>query len=383
MYTPLEYDETFSAATAQGRRSEYLGVLGRVGRGVDAERVGADLARIGSLLQERFPDTNGRLTFTAASLRDVIVGDVRTPLLVLLAAVGFVLLVSCANVANLLLARASTRQAELAVRAGLGAGRGRLVRQLLTESAILGLLGGAVGLLLAYWGTRALVAAQPADIPRLDEVGIDRTVVLFTTGIALVTGLAFGVAPALQATGARLMNALRSGGRGAGDGGGQRIRSGLVVAEMALAVVLLTGAGLLIRSFVELTRVDTGFQPERAAAFRVTFQGAAYEKGDQVRNRVDELLERVGALPGVTAVAATTSLPLTGLGTIWNFAVEGAPPPPPNVNQEIAVTRVTPGYFRTIGAPLVRGRDIHGRRPLRRGARRADQRSRCAALVPR
>ncbi len=358
VYTPLEYDETFSAATAQGRRSEYLGVLGRVGRGVDAERVGADLARIGSLLQERFPDTNGRLTFTAASLRDVIVGDVRTPLLVLLAAVGFVLLVSCANVANLLLARASTRQAELAVRAGLGAGRGRLVRQLLTESAILGLLGGAVGLLLAYWGTRALVAAQPADIPRLDEVGIDRTVVLFTTGIALVTGLAFGVAPALQATGARLMNALRSGGRGAGDGGGQRIRSGLVVAEMALAVVLLTGAGLLIRSFVELTRVDTGFQPERAAAFRVTFQGAAYEKGDLVRNRVDELLERVGALPGVTAVAATTSLPLTGLGTIWNFAVEGAPPPPPNVNQEIAVTRVTPGYFRTIGAPLVRGRDI-------------------------
>jgi predicted permease len=358
LYAPLEYDETFSAATAQGRRSEYLGVLGRVRPGVDAERLGADLERIGALLRERFPDTNGRLTFTMQSLRAAIVGDVRSPLLVLLGAVGFVLLVACANVANLLLARASTRDAELAVRAGLGAGRARLVRQLLTESAVLGLAGGAAGLLLAYWGTRALVAAQPADIPRLDEVGVDGAVVLFAFGVALLTGLVFGVVPALQATGTRLMNALRSGGRGAGRGGGQRMRSGLVIAEMALAVVLLTGAGLLIRSFVELTRVDTGFRPERAATFRVTFQGAAYESGDLVRSRVDELLERIGALPGVTAVAATTTLPLTGLGTIWNFAVEGAPPPPPNVNAEIAVTRVTPGYFRTIGAPLVRGRDI-------------------------
>src|SRR5690606_29824555 len=151
----------------------------------------------------------------------------------------------------------------------------------------------------AYWGTRALVAAQPADIPRLDEVGVDGAVVLFAFGVALLTGLVFGVVPALQATGTRLMNALRSGGRGAGRGGGQRMRSGLVIAEMALAVVLLTGAGLLIRSFVELTRVDTGFRPERAATFRVTFQGAAYESGDLVRSRVDELLERIGALPGV------------------------------------------------------------------------------------
>src|SRR5690606_30045975 len=143
----------------------------------------------------------------------------------------------------------------------------------LTESAVLGLAGGAAGLLLAYWGTRALVAAQPADIPRLDEVGVDGAVVLFAFGVALLTGLVFGVVPALQATGTRLMNALRSGGRGAGRGGGQRMRPGLVIAEMALAVVLLTGAGLLIRSFVELTRVDTGFRPERAATFRVTFQG--------------------------------------------------------------------------------------------------------------
>src|SRR5690606_4812311 len=162
-------------------------------------------------------------------------------------------------------------------------------------------------------------AAQPADIPRLDEVGVGGTVVLFTFGIALLTGLAFGAVPAFQATGARLMGALRTGGRGAGPGGGgQRVRSGLVVAEMALAVVLLTGAGLLTRSFVELTRVDTGFQPERTASFRVTFQGEAYEGGDRVRNRVDELLERIGGLPGVTSAGVTTSLPLTGIGSIWN-----------------------------------------------------------------
>src|SRR5690606_16744752 len=186
LYAPLEYDETFSAATAQGRRSEYLGVLGRVRPGVDAERLGADLERIGALLRERVPDTNGRLTFTMQSLRAAIVGDVRSPLLVLLRAVGFVLLVACANVADLLLPRRSPRDAELAVRAGLGAGRARLVRQLLTESAVLGLAGGAAGLLLAYWGTRALVAAQPADIPRLDEVGVDGAVVLFAFGVALL-----------------------------------------------------------------------------------------------------------------------------------------------------------------------------------------------------
>ncbi|HEX7089993.1 MAG TPA: ABC transporter permease [Longimicrobiales bacterium] len=357
MYAPLEYGETFSATTSVGRRREYLGVLGRVRPGVSAELLGADLKRIGAELQVRFPDTNGKLTFTAASLRETIIGDVRTPLLVLLGAVGVVLLVACANVANLLLARASAREDELAVRAGLGAGRGRLVRQLLTESAVLGLAGGAAGLLLAYWGTRALVAAQPADIPRLDEVGVDATVVLFTLGLALLTGLAFGLVPAFQATGARLMAALREGGRGTSRSGG-RVRSGLVVAEMALAVMLLTGAGLLIRSFIELTRVETGFEPERAASFRITLQGDAYATGEQIRGRVDALLERIGALPGVSAVAASTTLPLTGIGSIFNFAVEGAPPPPPNVNAEIAIASVTPGYFRTIGAPLVRGRDF-------------------------
>lgn len=355
MYAPLEYDETFDATTATGRRGEYLRVIGRARPGVGPEQIEADMRRVGTRLQSAFPESNERLTFNGTSLREIIVGDVRTPLLVLLGAVGFVLLVACANVANLLLARSSARQGELAVRAALGAGRGRLLRQLLTEAAVLSLVGGAVGLLIAYWGTRALVGAQPADIPRLDEIGVDGAVVLFTLGVALLTGLAFGAIPALRTTGGRLTSALREGGRGAG-GAGHRLRAGLLVAEMALAVVLLTGAGLLVRSFIELTSVHPGFEPERGIALRITMQGDAYGEGQQIRNRVREVLERVRSLPGVTATAATTLLPLSGRGSLLNFSVEGAPPPPPDVNAEIGVASITPEYFRAIGTELRRGR---------------------------
>jgi putative ABC transport system permease protein len=357
IYDPLGYDETFSALTDTGRRGEYLSVIGRAAPGASTPQLNADLHRIGTQLQQTFPETNGALTFSSQPLRNVIIGDVRAPLLMLLGAVGFVLLVACANVANLLLARASARRGELAVRAALGAGRGRLLRQLMTESVVLGLAGGLLGLAIAWWGTRALVGAQPADIPRLEEVGVNGTVVLFTLGIALLTSIAFGIAPALQATGLRLTSALREGGRGAG-GSGQRMRSGLVIVEMALAVVLLTGAGLLIRSFLELTRVDPGFQVERAMSFRVNLQGDEYADGQQIRDRITELHERIGALPGVAAVGAATTLPLSGLGSLWGFSVPDGPPPPPNVNQEMAVVSVTPDYFRAIGAPLLRGRAL-------------------------
>ncbi|HUF28304.1 MAG TPA: ABC transporter permease [Gemmatimonadaceae bacterium] len=360
MYAPLEYGPTFSATTGTGRRSEFLGVLGRARPGLPDDGIDADLGRIGTLLQSEFPQTNGRLTFSASGLGEMVIGDVRTPLLVLFGAVGFVLLVACANVANLLLARISARQDELAVRTALGAGRGRLVRQLMTESVVLGVAGGAIGLLIAYWGTRALIAAQPADIPRLDQVGVNGTVVLFTLVVSLVTGLLFGVVPALQATGARLMTALREGGRGALGGAGHRARAGLVVAEMTLAVVLLTGAGLLIRSFIELTRVDPGFQPERSIAFRVTMQGDEYGEAQQIRDRVAEVLERLGSLPGVTAGAGTSLLPMSGRGSLWDFQV-GDAPPPPNVNAEIGIASVTPDYFRAVGTRLVRGRMLSER----------------------
>ncbi|HEX6215857.1 MAG TPA: FtsX-like permease family protein, partial [Vicinamibacterales bacterium] len=232
-----------------------------------------------------------------------------------------------------------------------------LVRQLITEAVVLGIAGGAMGLALAYWGTEALIAARPADLPRLDQIGLDGTVVLFTLGAALLTGLIFGMVPAVQATNDHLLRGLQESGRSAGGGRrAHRMRSGLVVAEMALAVILLTGSGLLIRSFVELTRVNPGFQPEGAMAVRVSFRGTLYQTGDPVRKRIGEIEERLRALPGVTAVAAGSVLPLGGLGALNDFAVEGAPPPPPDVNQEIAVASATPDYFKAIGAPLRRGR---------------------------
>ena len=221
---------------------------------------------------------------------------------------------------------------------------------------MLGISGAALGLVLAYWGTEALIAARPADIPRVDQIGLDSTVVLFTLGLAVFTSLAFGMVPALQVTSAHLTRALQEGGRGGVGRTTHRVRAALVVGEMALAVVLLTGSGLLIRSFLELTRVDPGFEAHGAMAVRLTFQGENYQKGDQIRNSVADLEERMRALPAVLAVASTTVLPLSGQGALLGFAVEGAPPPPPNVNQEIAVASVTPDYFRAIGAPLRRGR---------------------------
>ena len=357
LYTPLEFNDTFDAGTMRGRRSEFLAAIGRARPGVTAQAIESDLRSISARLQSAFPESNGGLNFTSTPLREMIVGDVERPLLVLLGAVGFVLLVACANVANLLLARGSARHGELAVRAALGAGRGRLVRQLITEAIVLGVFGGVLGLMVAYWGTEALIAAKPADLPRLDEIGLDRTVVLFTLGAAILTGLVFGMVPALQATNAHLLRGLQESGRAGGGGRrAQRMRSALVVAEMALAVILLTGSGLLIRSFIELTRVNPGFQPEGAMAIRVTFQGELYKGGEQIRNRVDEIEDRLRALPGVTAVAVGTVLPLGGLGALLDFAVDGAPPPPPDVNQEIAVANVSPDYFRAIGTPLQRGR---------------------------
>jgi predicted permease len=354
LYVPLQYDEAFSSATATARRAEYLAVIGRARPDTVAGHIDADLRRIGTLLQRAFPETNRDLTFNAIGLRQLVVGDVQTPLLVLMGAVGFVLLVACANVANLLLARSAARHAELAVRAALGAGRGRLLRQLLTESAVLGLAGGAIGLVVAYWGTRMLVAARPADIPRLDQIDVTAPVVFFTLGTSLATSVVFGVVPALLATGGRLTRALQEGGRSGTGGAGHRVRAALVVVEMALAVVLLTGAGLLIRSFIQLTRVEAGFRTEEGMTFRISFD--EYHRRQQILARVTQLEQRVRALPGVRSVAGTTVLPLSGLGSIWNFTVEGAPPPPPDVNQEIAIASITPDYLRAIGTPLVRGR---------------------------
>ena len=359
VYLPIEYGEAYSATAAQ-RNSRFLGVLARARAGVRSSGIDEDLRRIALDVQSTSPQGTGGLSMNAVSARELIVGDVRKPLLVLLGAVGFILLIACANVASLMLARASARHEELTVRAALGAGRSRLLRQLLTEAVAVGLIGGAIGLALAYAGTQALVAAQPADIPRLEEIRLDRTVLLFTFAIALLASLAFGAWPALQATGPRAGGLRASGRIGGADRRTQRARAGLVVAEIALAVVLLIGAGLLLRSLVALTRVAPGFVAMDAMAFRVALFGRGYDL-QMVRARVNELEAALRTVPGVTGVAATTLLPMSGPGPRLTFSVEGAPPPPPNVNPEIGVVSVTPDYFRTIGARLVLGRDFTDR----------------------
>ena len=321
------------------------------------DAINADVRRVGQLLQQTFPDSNERLTFGATPLLELLVGEARGPLFVLLGAVALVLLVACANVASLLLARGSARRGELAVRAALGAGRGRLVRQLVAEAVVLGLGGGALGVLLAYVSVRVLVWAQPADIPRLDAVAVNGTVVLFAFLCAILTALVFGIVPALQSTGRGLLQFVYASGRG-GDGGGHRLRGALVVAETTLAVVLLVAAGLLIRSFVELSRVDPGFIPDRAVSMRVMLQGPAFAERPALLGRVRAIADRLQTLPGVTAVAATSELPLSGLGSMLSFSVVGAPPPPANVNAEIAAVGITPEYLRAVGASLLRGRGL-------------------------
>ncbi|HEX7050740.1 MAG TPA: ABC transporter permease [Longimicrobiales bacterium] len=359
LYVPIVHDETFSATTARARRSEWLGVVARMKPGITPEEADAAVRAVGSRLQQAFPQTNGPLTFSATPLREMLVGQVQTPLLVLLGAVGLVLLIACANVANLLLSRAAARETELAVRAALGAGRRRIIRQLLTESAVLGLLGGVAGLLLAYGGTRALVAARPEGIPRLDEVGIDGVVVAFTFAISLLTAGLFGVVPALQATAGSVVGALREGGRGAlGARSGNRLRGGLIIAEVALAVLLLVGAGLLIRSFLHLTAVDPGFRPAHAMAVRLSLQGRAYAEPDARRNFFNALIERLEALPGVLAVGGADRLPMQRGANMFGLDIEGRPPAPEGEVREIRAVRVTPGYFEAIGVPLRRGRMI-------------------------
>ena len=353
VWLPLEYDENF---VTKQRGAWFLQTVARLKPGVTAQQAAAEVETIGRNLARQYPDNNAEIGMTAYPLLEAMVGDIRRAVLILLGAVAFVLLIACTNVANLLLARAAARETEMAVRTALGAGRGRLVRQLLTESVLLSLCGAAFGLLLAVWGIELLTSLKPQGIPRLDNVRIDSTVILFTIAIGVVTGVLFGLVPAFTST--RGMSAsLKESGRGAVTSrSGSRVRGALVVVELALAVMLLAGAGLLMRSFTKLQAVDPGFKPDQALTFELTLPDTRYKEDPDRIAFFDQLTPKLRALPGVRSVAAVMGLPLSGLDFIISFEVEGRPPVPPAQQPAMQVRVATPEYFTTIGVPVKRGR---------------------------
>jgi putative ABC transport system permease protein len=343
--------------TSSGRTNEWLSLVARLKPGVALEQAKSEMHTFATQLKREDADSYpADWTLTVTSLREQGTGNVRPALLVLFGAVGFVLLIACANVANLLLARAAGRSREVAVRTALGAQRGRIVRQLLTESVVLAVGGGLLGLALAWFGVSALGALVPGGVPG-DSLGIDPPVLVFALVLSLATGLLFGLAPALQASRGGLQETLREGGRGAaGDRGAQTMRRSLIVAEVALALVLLAGAGLLMKSFARLQSVDPGFEPSNVLMATVALPQVKYPADTQQIAFFDQLLPRLAALPNVRAVGVITSPPFSGSGWTRSFDVEGyqAPANQPGPWGEFKV--ISPGYPQSMGVPLRRGR---------------------------
>jgi putative ABC transport system permease protein len=289
-------------------------------------------------------------------IQDYTVRDVKPVLYTLLGAVGCVLLIACANLANLLLARATARSREISIRAALGAGRGRLIRQLLTESVVLAVCGGVAGVILARWGLDALLALAPTSLPRVTEIHLDSGVLLFSLALSVVTGLIFGIAPALLAARSDVNEALKQGTRGSTEGGARgRLRGALVVIEVTFALVLLGGAGLLARSFMQLAHIDPGFIPENATLLRLSLPQKKYAKPEEQTAFVDALLDRAKNLPGVQSVGFTHSMPLVS-DYVLGFNIEGRPAIAPSDLPSTNYYSVTPDYFRAMGIRLVRGR---------------------------
>jgi putative ABC transport system permease protein len=353
---PLVFDSSTIAPDNRGAHS--ISLFGRLKPGVTVERARADLAAIAARLAEQYPQSNTGFGATVAPLQENLVRDVKPALWILLGAVAFVLLIACANVANLLLVRVLGRGSELAVRTGLGAGRGRIVRQLVTESVVLAAVGGLAGVLLAANGVRLLVALAPDNLPRLHEVTLDVRVLAVAAAVTIGVGFLVGLAPALSASHADVASVLREGARGSSSGAGQRLRGSLVVGEMALAVLLLTGAGLLIRSFTNLMRVDVGFVPEHVVTFTVDLPEARYERVSRQQQFGADLQARLAALPGVQSAAAVAFLPMSGRRARTSLEIAGLPPSDPGNRRLTEVDIVTPGYFATMGIPVVRGADF-------------------------
>jgi len=345
------------AARAKNRGGQSLRAFARLRPGVTFEQARADLGAVTARLEREFPGTNKNVT--VQSLKHKVVGDIETPLLVLLVAVAFVLLIACANVAHMLLARAAFRQKELAIRTALGATRQRIIAQLFVESVLLALAGGAAGLLLAQWGVRALIASSPAIIPRVASVTIDQRVLLMTLLITATTSIVFGLLPALRAARVDLVEAFKDGDRGTTESQQKhRLRSTLVASEFALALVLLVGAGLMIRSFSALRSYDPGFDPRNVVTMTVSLAGTKLDVPSARSPFFTDALTRVRAIPGIESAGYINHLPIAGDQWGFPFAIEGRPKPKPGESPVAAYRVVFPGYFHTMRIPILRGRDV-------------------------
>lgn len=359
MWAPYPLDQS---TNPDDRQAHFWLVVGRIKPGVTREQAESELNSIAANLESQHPDTNtGRRVTVIPFLQDTI-RDYKPALLILLAAVGFVLLIACANVANLMLARAAARQKEMAIRTALGAGRLRIIRQLITESTLLSLLGGFFGVLFALWGIDLLVKLFPSAfikfIPGWNQIGINREVLLFTLGISFVTGIFFGLFPAIQASRPNVNETLKEGGKGSSAGRRSRFRSGLVVAEFALSLMLLIGAGLMARSFVRLMDVSPGFNTDRVLTAGLLLPRAKYRENEQAVQFYKQLVERVRAVPGVRSAALINIIPLAGQNQTTLFYVEGRPEPPHSQEPEANFRTISPEYFQTMEIPLTRGRNF-------------------------
>lgn len=353
----LPYQPTQSQLTRRFMHGTNL--IGRLKPDVSPEQAQAELSVISGRIEQQYNDSHAGTSARLIPLQEEVVGSVRPILLVLLAAVGFVLLIACANVASLMLTRSLSRQKEVAIRAALGASRWRVVRQLLTESLLLSLAGGAAGLLIAYWGVPALSATLPQDqldaLPFLKSLHIDTGILSFSFALSLLTGLVFGLAPALQSSRLDLIEVLKEGGRHASSGPGHRLRSVMVVTEIALAVVLLIGAGLMMKSLVRLLQTNVGFKTENLLTMTLILPPAKYTEVNQRISFNSQLQERVQTLPGVTGAGTVDILPLNG-GNTTRFNVDGDPLPPPGKETEANIRTVNETYFKTLGIPMLAGR---------------------------
>ena len=347
---------SFAPADQTVRGAHFLSVVGRLKPDVTRESAHTELAALASRLETQYPDTNKGWGVVTTSLFDAAVGTFRPMLAILLGAVGLVLLVACANLANMHLARATGRAREIAIRAAIGAGRLRIVQQLLTESLVLACAGGALGLLLAYWATSSFVAAYPTLLPRSGDIGVDPVVLSFTLGLCLLTAFLFGLAPAVAAARTRFNETLKDGAR-AGSGRFRTLmRSGLVVTEVALALILLAGAGILLKSFSQLARVNPGFETDHRLSAFTLLPGPKYADPARVVDFFERVTADIAAAPGVQSVALTSTVPISGRDELYSIEFEGRPPLPAGKGVSALYYAVSPDYFSFMGIPMLKGR---------------------------